>query len=64
MADVADLVNLRVDVGTLKQAVADQKQELQSLAQEFRSLRKQVWGLMGTTFLGPLLAGLVYHRLF
>jgi predicted ATP-grasp superfamily ATP-dependent carboligase len=39
MADVADLVNLRVDVGTLKQAVADQKQELQSLAQEFRSLR-------------------------
>lgn len=63
MADAPELVTLRVDVGMLKQSVADQKQELQSLAQEFHALRRQVWGLIVTTLVGPTVAALLLHHL-
>jgi len=44
------------EVGGLKQAVADQQQNLQMLRQELRALRSQMWALIVAALVGPTVA--------
>lgn len=41
------------EVGGLKQAVADQQQNLQMLRQELRGLRAQLWAVIAAALVGP-----------
>ena len=50
-------------VGGLEARMRNVEAEMAGFRAEIAGLRRLVWGLMGTTLLGPLLAGLLWHGL-